>query len=140
MTLYAETSAVLAWLFGEPEGRNARERIDAADRVVSSVLTTLEVERAVSRAESMALITAADAQKLRGMLARTVRQWSLLEMSAAVRRRAGQTFPVEPVRSLDAIHLASALEFLTLYPELEILSFDGRITGNLEPLGLIGGA
>jgi uncharacterized protein with PIN domain len=140
VTLYAETSAVLAWLFGEPEGKKARERIDAADQVVTSVLTTLEAERAVSRAEGMALVTAADAQKLRGMLARAVRQWSLLEMGAAVRQRAGQAFPVEPVRTLDAIHLASALEFLTLNPDLEILSFDGRITGNLEPLGLTGGA
>jgi uncharacterized protein with PIN domain len=140
VTLYAETSAVLAWLFGEPEGKKARERIDAATRVVTSVLTTLEAERAVSRAESAALVTAADAQKLRGLLARAVRQWSLLEMGAAVRRRASQAFPVEPVRTLDAIHLASALEFLTLYPDLEMLSFDGRITGNLEPLGLTSSA
>jgi uncharacterized protein with PIN domain len=140
VTLYVETSALLAWLFGEPGGSRARERIDAADRVVTSVLTPLEAERALARAENMALITAADARKLHGLLVRTLRQWSLLEMDAAVRQRAGRAFPVEPVRTLDAIHLASSLEFLALYPDLQLLSFDGRITGNLEPLGLVGGA
>ena len=73
------------------------------------------------------------------MLARTVRQWSLIEVSAAVRRRAGHAFPVEPVPTLDAIHLASALELLALYQDLEILSLDRRINENLEPLGLAAG-
>ena len=136
MTLYAETTVVLAWLFGEPEGKRVKERIDAADRVVSSVLTPLEAGRAISRAESLALVTAAGAAKLRGLLARATRQWPLLEMSASVRLRASQAFPVKPVRTLEAIHLASALEFLTLHPDLQVLSLDGRITVNLEPLGL----
>jgi uncharacterized protein with PIN domain len=140
MTLYAETSAVLAWLFGEPEGRRVKERLDAADRVVSSVLTPLEAGRAISRAESLSLVTAADAAKLRGLLTRATRQWPLLEMSAPVRLRASQAFTAEPVRTLDAIHLASALEFLALYPDLQVLSLDARITGNLEPLGFtVGG-
>jgi uncharacterized protein with PIN domain len=136
VTLYAETSAVLAWLFGEPGGKRVKERIDAADQVVSSVLTPLEAGRAISRAESLALVTAADAARLRGLLARTTRQWPLLEMDAAVRQRASQAFPVEPARTLDAIHLASALEALALHPDLQVLSLDERIAANLEPLGL----
>ena len=43
---------------------------------------------------------------------------------------------VEPVRSLDAIHLATALEFTKVVATLGVLSFDTRITDNLDPLGL----
>lgn len=46
------------------------------------------------------------------------------------------TVYVEPVRSLNAVHLASAIELLAAYPDLMVLSFDDRIIANLEPLGL----
>jgi len=139
VTLYVETSALLAWLFGEPQGRAVKDRIDHADRVASSMLTRLEAERACTRAEVAGLVTPADAQKLRGLLARTLRQWSLLAMTPPVLRRAGGRFPVEPVRPLDALHLASALALLAPYPDLAVLTLDVRISGNLEPLGLARG-
>ena len=53
-----------------------------------------------------------------------------------MRLRAGQAFPVEPVRTLDALHLASALEFLVLFPDLKVLSLDDRVLANLPQLGL----
>jgi hypothetical protein len=40
------------------------------------------------------------------------------------------------VRTLDAIHLATALRFATTFPALPVLTFDERILANLEPLGL----
>ena len=49
---------------------------------------------------------------------------------------AAKTFPVEPVRSLDAIHLATALEYKKLYPELIILTTDDRLSRNTSALGL----
>ena len=136
MTVYAETSAVLAWLFGEPAGNRVKEALDAAARVVSSALTPVEAGRTVERAESQALISSADAAKLRGLIARNTSQWTLLEIGPTVRLRAGQAFPVEPVRTLDALHLASALEFLVLFPDLKVLSLDDRVLANLPQLGL----
>ena len=49
---------------------------------------------------------------------------------------AADEFAVEPVRSLDAIHLATALECRKLYPELEMLTLDERIRRNKEALQL----
>jgi hypothetical protein len=63
-------------------------------------------------------------------------QWAILELTPVVRERAGQRFPVEPVRSLDAIHLSSALTLLHVHPDLRVLSFDERLAANLQPLGL----
>jgi hypothetical protein len=59
-----------------------------------------------------------------------------MEITKEIREGASQPFPVEPVRSLDAIHLSTALEFLKLYPGLKVLSFDKRINDNIPSLGL----
>jgi len=44
--------------------------------------------------------------------------------------------PKESLRTLGALHLASALEFTQAFPELRILGFDRRILENAEALGL----
>ncbi|MBI2346165.1 MAG: hypothetical protein HYV03_04650, partial [Deltaproteobacteria bacterium] len=67
-------------------------------------------------------------------------QWHIMEITAEVRARAGRPFPSEPIRSLDAIHLATALEFVRAFPDLTVLSFDDRVLRNLAPLGLPGAA
>lgn len=42
MNLYAESSAVLAWLLGDEGGSEARERLSAAEMVLTSDLTLIE--------------------------------------------------------------------------------------------------
>ena len=111
--------------------------MDSAEAVVTATLTLVETERALIRAEVQGAISLADLHRLRGLLTRESAKWALLELTKSVRARASERFPVEPVRSLDAIHLASALEAHELYPDLEVLSFDERILDNLVPLGLI---
>ena len=136
-TLYIETSAILSWLFGEPEALRVIEAIDGHEAVVTSVLSNIETQRAFIRAESEKIINEGDRQRLYGIFIDQSMSWTFLEITSSIRRRAAQSFPVEPVRSLDAIHLSTALEFLQIYPDLEVLSFDKRITVNILPLGLI---
>jgi predicted nucleic acid-binding protein len=50
--------------------------------------------------------------------------------------RARSSFPVEPVRTLDAIHLATAAVFHESLGGLQVLSFDERIRANAQQLGL----
>jgi predicted nucleic acid-binding protein len=135
-SVYFETSALLAWILGEPNGVKIKKTIDEAETVVTSVLTILEAERALIRAEATGLLSAGDAEKLRGLLARSKAGWLLMEISEDVRDRVKRFFPVEPVRPLDAIHLATALVFLRAFPFLELLSFDQRILKNASSLGI----
>ena len=44
-------------------------------------------------------------------------------------------FPHEPVRTLDAIHLSTAVLVRNLAPEARLLALDGRIRSNAEALG-----
>ncbi len=134
--LYLESSAVLCWLLGEPQADQVRRKVGTSETVITATLTSVETERSLIRAELREVITQADRQRLRGLFARAVTRWGLVELTDSVRIRAAGRFPVEPVRSLDAIHLASALEATELYEEVNVLSFDHRIVDNLEPLGL----
>lgn len=135
--LYLETSALLAWLFGEPGGEEIEARIDGAEAVVFSALTLTESARAIARAESEGALSGGDARRLHGVLRRTVRCWTRMSLSDDVLERAGRPFPVEPLRTLDALHLATALEFAELFDGLAVLSHDRRILDNAEALGLL---
>jgi hypothetical protein len=46
------------------------------------------------------------------------------------------SFSLEPVRSLDAIHLSTALEYKKLFPELKMLTTDTRLKQNTALLDL----
>lgn len=135
MTLYAESSAVLAWLLDEPSGRTVRERLAKAEIVVASDLTLIECDRVVIRAAVLGDLTEADAADRRAHLTRAAAHWNVLRISGEIVERARQPFPGDPIRTLDAIHLASALLARTAAPGLAVLSLDDRIRAAATKLG-----
>jgi predicted nucleic acid-binding protein len=135
--LYLESSALVAWLFGETAASDVIEAMDEAEVVVTSRLTILEAERAIHRAITQRLIKEASAHRLRGLLARERSKWITMALTENVLTRAGGTLPVEPVRTLDAIHLATALAFTEAFPDLALLALDRRVTDNATALGLV---
>jgi predicted nucleic acid-binding protein len=134
--LYLETSALLNWLLGQAQADEVRAAVDESEVVVTSVLTFSETERALVRAEHEDLVRAADGQRLRGILQRASTGWMRMMISEEILARAGRPFPVEPVRTLDAIHLATALAFTKAFDELRLLSLDRRLLGNARALGI----
>lgn len=136
MTIYVESSALLAVLLKEGNSEQVTNLIEQSAMRVTSTLTILECKRAISRLASGNIISEATGREMLGELQQFEAASDVMEINLEVKRRAGEKFPIEPVRSLDAIHLATALEFLEIYPKLKILTLDKRITTNLEPLGL----
>lgn len=135
MTVYVETSAVLRWLFGEEGGEGVRGVLVAAPKVLTSRLTLIETRRVVRRAEREKRITSAQAADVLSVFAQAASTWAILEISDEVARRAEDAFPAEPVRSLDAIHLASALFLRQAFPDLGIVTADARVAANAHQLG-----
>jgi|SRR5688572_8327049 len=131
-----ETSALLAWLLNQSGGDDVRSRSGSARHIVTSSLTLAETERALVRAEVGQALRAAEVQKLLGHLHRLSSKWTEMQVTPEVLSRAGQRFPVEPVRTLDAIHLATALIFSRAIEDLQVLSLDRRIRDNAVALGL----
>lgn len=133
---YMESSALLAKLLNEPPAHAITLMLSKAELVAASTLTLLETRRACCRLRALQKISAAGEQELLGLLEEYAREWNIREISPTIQTRAGERFPVEPVRSLDAIHLATILELIQVYPDLRVLSFDDRVLDNLTPLGL----
>ena len=134
--LYLESSAVLSWLLDEPSAPAVIASITAAERLLASVLTVVECDRALLRAAASGRILEAEAAKRRGQLETAARRWTIAAVLREHVDRARQPFPREPVRTLDALHLATALHFQRELSELSVLALDGRVRENAEALGL----
>jgi len=127
VNIYAESSAVLAWLLGEEAGRPVREVLRRAELVMASDLTLVECDRVLIRALTLGEIDEATAADRRAHLNAAAAHWHLWRVSSDILDRARHPFPAEPVRTLDAIHLASALAARSAVPGVELLSLDDRI-------------
>lgn len=135
MRVYAESSAVLAWLLGEEAATRVRDVLRKAELVIASDLTLLECDRVLARAVALGEIAEADAADRRSHLNEAATHWHVLRLSLDIIERARQPFPAEPIRTLDAIHLAAALAARSHVAGVELLSLDARIRRSAEQLG-----
>jgi predicted nucleic acid-binding protein len=135
VTLYAESSAVLAWLLGEPAGADARDALASADLVLTSELTLVECDRVLIRAVALGELSEVDAADRHADLNEAAVHWTILRPGAEVMSRARQRYPAEPVRTLDALHLASALLGRSAVSDTVVLSYDDAIRTNARALG-----
>lgn len=135
MTCYVESSAVLAWLLGEARGGPVAAQLEAADLVLTSELTLVEVDRALHRSVATGAMVAPEAERIREQLGATTTEWAIEPVSAAVVDRARRSFPHDAIRALDAIHLATAVVVASSVGDLDVLSLDERIRSNATALG-----
>ncbi len=136
MNLYAESSAVLAWLLDEPTAPAVRRLLGDAEVIVSSDLTLIECDRVLLRAVALEELTEAEAADRRAHLVSAAAHWQVLRIAAEIVDRARQPFPGEPIRTLDAIHLASLLVARSAVAGLRLLSLDERVRETAKGLGV----
>jgi predicted nucleic acid-binding protein len=133
--LYAESSAVLAWLLDEEFATKIRQLLTATEIVLASDLTIVECDRVILRASAIGDLTEAEAADRRAHLTSAASHWQVLRIGPEVIERARQPFPAEPIRTLDALHLASALVARSAVAGVELLSLDERIRKSAKGLG-----
>lgn len=136
MNVYVESSAVLAWLLDEAIAADVRHLLSSAEIIVSSDLTLIECERVLIRAITLGELSEAEAADRRAQLSTAASHWHVLRIAPEVVDRARRPFPGEPIRSLDAIHLASALVARSAVSGLRLLSLDDRIRNVARKLGV----
>ena len=134
--LYAESSAVLSWLLGEPRQHEVVAELSKAATVVTPSITAIECSRGLLRARLDGRVSEAEEMAALRMLDEAVERWTTLGVFDEVDQGARQEFPQEPVRTLDAVHLATALLFAGALGELRMLSFDDRVRANARLLGM----
>lgn len=130
---YIESSALVAAVL---EGdAAAKASIRAQGQRVTSALTIAEASRAVLRARLSARVTAQQHRAALLTLQRFARRCHIVSVTETILTRAGRPFPVEPIRTLDGIHLAT-VEALGDPPALVIIiTRDLRVRQNATALG-----
>lgn len=130
---YVETSALLSALL-EQDGDAERE-LRADGRRVTSALTVAESYRAIVRAREAGRLDAAQERAVVRALRTFFARCDLVAVTDEVLTRAGRPFPREPVRTLDAIHLATAEALGEPPPLVTMVTRDSRVRENARALG-----
>lgn len=128
---------MLRWLLGAEGGERARTALAGARTVVTSALTAAEVARTLRRLAVERAMNLLEHDAAWSRFSRASAHWYVHAVTDAVLDRASQAFPREPVRTLDAIHLATALSFAREMAPPTILSLDQRVRDNATALGLM---
>ncbi len=135
MNTYAESSAVLAWLFEEPRADEVREVFIASQLIISSYLTLVECERTLRRARIKGRLGEEEMEDRLRWLTAAAEHWYVLRLDEAIIERSRLPFPAEPILTLDALHLASALFGRTVVRGLALLSLDKQVRASGAALG-----
>jgi hypothetical protein len=138
LTIYADSSVLVRLVAGQARPLRDWDTIAAP---IASVLIEIEVPRALDRLRRMGELADDAAAHAAARSREALRTFRLMEMDPAVRLRAGGPFAV-PIRSLDAIHLASALLWHEANPDEELVmaTHDERVAkaAYAHGLGVIG--
>ena len=121
---YIDSSALLKLIVREDETAALEADLAARDGLVTSTLAVVECRRAIRRGGPKRLLQQAEE------VFETV---YLVDMTRPILERAAALEP-DLVRSLDAIHVATALSVGD--PELEVLTYDGRMADAAQAGGL----
>ena len=103
--------------------------------MVTSDLTFIECDRVLYRATALGELDKAEAAAKRTLVSTLAEHWIVFSIDGEIAERARQSFPREPIRTLDAIHLATALAARGLVTEMQLLSLDERIRRTAAELG-----
>lgn len=123
--LYLDSSALVKLVAREAETAALLSLLEPRPEVASSALARVEVLRAVGRAGG----SKKSRERAREVLSRV----ALVAVDDPILEAAATLGPAD-LRSLDAIHLATAL---ALQPEIEaIVSYDSRLNAAAKALGL----
>lgn len=134
MICYFDTSALIPLLVEEPSSEVAGRLWDAADRVVSSRLAYAEARAALAQANRADRIDGPGLRRAVTDLEVLVGDLDLVEVSAAVVRRAGQLAEQLALRGYDAVHLGAAESLAD--PELVLVAGDRQLLRAAGELGL----
>ena len=130
---YIESSALVAALL--EHDAEALKSLRARARQITSALTLAETARAIVRARVGERLTPDAERAAVRALRRFERRCYVVAVTDDVLARVRRPFPVEPVRTLDAVHIAT-VESLGEPPQLiAIVTRDHRVRENAKALG-----
>ena len=136
MRVYFDSSVILRVVLGE-RGRLAEW--SRTSEAVTSEITRVECLRVLDRLRLADDMTERELVRRRATAMTVLSGFELVRLNRAVLDRAAAPFPMQ-IRTLDALHLASALLVRTQYPALRFATHDADLgaTALAEGLPVIG--
>jgi predicted nucleic acid-binding protein len=107
---YVDSSVILRMALGE---RGRLTEWSSIQEATTSALTEVECLRTLDRLSLKGQLTVAEVAALRGAVYTLLEGFDVVDLDRAILARASQPFPT-PLTTLDAIHLASALQWRPL--------------------------
>jgi predicted nucleic acid-binding protein len=134
--VYLDSSVVLRVALGEPNRLKAWSRITTA---ISSELVRVECLRVLDRMRIGGAMDDRELARRRATMLELLDGFDMVRVNRAVLDRASEPFPTL-VRTLDALHIASALLVRSRYPSLRFATHDDElaIAALAEGLPVIG--
>ena len=130
MTTYVDTSVVLRLLFGEPEPLTTWMN----DQPISSELLRVECLRVIDRARVSQALDDKTTSRLRAGALDLIAPIALVTLTNRLLERVAEPFPTS-LRTLDAIHLATALALRDEYPDITVATHDGELADAGRAMG-----
>jgi predicted nucleic acid-binding protein len=134
-SVYVDTSVIVRIVTGEAHPLTG---LDGFEKHIASVIIEVEMPRAIDALRRNRRLTGAAAARALANGRRLLQGFHLVEIDALVRQRAGGPLGAS-VRSLDAIHLASALQWREQRSaeELTLATHDERLAQAAEASGFV---
>jgi len=110
--------------------------MEGADSIVASRVTLAEVRRVLSRIPREDGKRSALIARAREQFAARAITWEIIDVTETIWNRVEESFPHEPVGTMDAVHLATGLLWRERLGDLHMLSTDQRIVENWKAFGL----
>ena len=133
MVRYVESSALVAALL--ERDADALKSLRTRGRKVTSALTIAEAARAVLRARATARLSADQERAAVQALRRFEWRCFLVAVTDTILARVRRSFPVEPIRTLDAVHLATVELLGEPLTVMVVVTRDARVRENAQALG-----
>jgi predicted nucleic acid-binding protein len=132
--LYLDTSAVLRAVLEGGTSPEVEELITAAPALITSRLSLVESSRALHRLRQLRQLSEAKLADAQREINAVWTRCELWELTSSVCERARQVAPGKPLRTLDALHLATFVLAREGIEGLELVTVDERLRAALEAL------
>ena len=132
MICYVDSSVLLRYLFGVDKRFTETSVCEA---VGSSRLLQVECARVIERCRLTGALDDRQTAETHRLLVRLLESLHIIEITPAILDRASQSYPTV-VGTLDALHLASALEWRSTRADLFLLTDDSQMETCALALGI----
>ena len=123
MRVYFDSSIILRVVLGE---RNRLVEWSRVSEAVTSEITRVECLRVIDRLRLASGMADRELARRRATALHVLSGFEVIRLNRAVLERAAEPFPLQ-VRTLDALHVASALLARTRYPAMRFATHDTEL-------------